>query len=140
LVGILARRLSRKLCPACKQPYTPEPEEIQALAEEYCMGTTLIPGEVLQRWHMEYGSGGGMALYSAGKCQECDDSGYRGRVGLYEFLEATPVIKRLLQQRATVEALQAAALSQGMRTLKQAGIERVLNGETNIFAIRAVCS
>jgi type II secretory ATPase GspE/PulE/Tfp pilus assembly ATPase PilB-like protein len=59
---------------------------------------------------------------------------------LYEFLEATAPIKKLIQHQATVEELQVAAIHQGMRTLKQAGIELVLQGHTNIYQIRSVCT
>jgi type II secretory ATPase GspE/PulE/Tfp pilus assembly ATPase PilB-like protein len=141
LVGILAQRLARRYCPACKDAYTATNEEIQELLEEYCLGTPLKPAEVLQRWQKTYvNAAGEFVLYNAAGCSHCGGTGYRGRVGLYEFLEATLSIKKLIQHQATVEELQSAAILQGMRTLKQAGIELVLQGQANIFQIRAVCN
>jgi len=61
-------------------------------------------------------------------------------MGVYEFLEATPPIKSLIQHQASVVELQATAIKQGMRTLKQSGIELVLQGHTNIEQIRSVCN
>jgi len=63
-----------------------------------------------------------------------------GRVGLYELLEATPPIKKLIQHQGTVEQIQTVAAGQCLRTLKQAGIELVLQGQTNILQIRSVCN
>lgn len=141
LVGILAQRLARRYCTDCKDAYTATNEEIQELLEEYCLGTPLNPAEVLQRWQKTYANAAGeFVLYTAVGCSQCGGTGYRGRVGLYEFLEATLSIKKLIQHQATVEELQSAAILQGMRTLKQAGIELVLQGQANIFQIRAVCN
>lgn len=141
LVGILAQRLARRYCTDCKDAYTATNEEIQELLEEYCLGTPLNPAEVLQRWQKTYANAAGeFVLYTDVGCSQCGGTGYRGRVGLYEFLEATLSIKKLIQHQATVEELQSAAILQGMRTLKQAGIELVLQGQANIFQIRAVCN
>jgi type II secretory ATPase GspE/PulE/Tfp pilus assembly ATPase PilB-like protein len=61
-------------------------------------------------------------------------------MGLYEFLEASPPIKKLIQHRGTVDEIQSVAISQGLRTLKQAGIELVLQGYTDMTQIRTVCN
>ena len=141
LVGILAQRLARRYCNSCKKTYTATNEEIQTLANEYCLDTLLNPAEVLQQWQKTYlDEAGSGTLYSASGCRECEGTGYKGRIGLYEFLEATAPIKKLIQHQATVEELQIAAIHQGMRTLKQAGIELVLQGHTNIYQIRSVCT
>ena len=141
LVGILAQRLARRYCSSCKEVYTATNEEMQELLEEYCSGTPLEPAEVLQHWQKTYASESGkFSLYNAVGCTQCGGLGYKGRVGLYEFLEATLPIKKMIQHQATVEELQSAAILQGMRTLKQAGIELVLQGQANIFQIRAVCN
>ncbi len=141
LVGILAQRLARRYCSYCKEAHPATNEEIQELVEEYCLGTPLNSADVLQQWQKTYtNESGEFSLYSASGCAECGGTGYKGRVGLYEFLEATLPIKKLIQHQATVEDLQSAAILQGMRTLKQAGIELVLQGQANIFQIRAVCN
>ena len=141
LVGILAQRLARRYCDACKQPYAAANDEMTALAEEYCLGTHFDPNVVLQQWKESYfNAQETCTLYSAKGCRECGGSGYRGRIGLYEFLEATKAIKKLVQHQGNVEALQAEALNHGMRTLKQYGIELVLKGQTDILQIRSVCN
>ncbi len=141
LVGILAQRLARRYCKSCKETYTATSEEIQALAEEYCLGTPINPAEIVQRWGKNYlNAEGEFPLYRAHGCPECEDTGFKGRSGLYEFLEATPAIKKLVQQQASVETLQTTAINQGLRTLKQSGIELVLQGHTNIAQVRSVCN
>lgn len=141
LVGILAQRLTRRYCYACKEAYTASEDEIQALAEEYCVGTRLLAEQVLSGWKKTYlNAEQGFTLYTAKGCRECEGTGYKGRLGLYEFLEATEAIKKLIQHQGTVEAIQDTAIDQGLRTLKQSGIELVLQGQTNIFQIRSVCN
>jgi type II secretory ATPase GspE/PulE/Tfp pilus assembly ATPase PilB-like protein len=141
LVGILAQRLARRLCHSCKGSYTATESEMRALAEEYCMGTVLDPDDILQQWlKSNFATDGKFELYTANGCRECEGTGFKGRVGLYEFLEAKLPIKKLIQHKATVEALQDEAIKQGMRTLKQAGIVLVLQGQTNMYQVRAVCN
>ena len=141
LVGILAQRLTRKLCASCKTSYTPSDDEVQSLSEEYCLGTPLEPAVVLQHWQELYrNQDGRFTLYEAGECEQCEGTGYKGRMGVYEFLEATGPIKSLVQHQATVVELQAVAIHEGMRTLKQSGIQLVLQGYTNMFQIRSVCN
>jgi type II secretory ATPase GspE/PulE/Tfp pilus assembly ATPase PilB-like protein len=75
-------------------------------------------------------------------CEECDNTGYRGRIGIQEILEATPAIRQLRQLvlgREATAKIQTAALKDGMRTLKQDGIVKVVQGLTDIQQIRKVC-
>ena len=138
LLGIMAQRLARRLCPACRQPHEASPEEIHILLEEYCFNTPLDPDTVLKNWHAQYAHDGVFTLYNAHGCEACEDQGYKGRLGLYELLLATPHIKRLIQTRATVTEITAAAMSEGMRSLKQDGLEKILQGLTDINQVRAV--
>lgn len=140
LLGILAQRLARRLCKACRQPHAATTEEIQAMLEQYCFGTSFNPDAVLKKWQSQYANNGVFTLYSAGGCEECENQGYKGRLGLHEMLMASPNVKRLIQTRATVTEIQAAGISEGMRTLKQDGLEKVLQGHTDINQVRAVCS
>jgi type II secretory ATPase GspE/PulE/Tfp pilus assembly ATPase PilB-like protein len=111
------------------------------LAREYCQGTPLDPETVYQQWQKIYANENGeFSLASANGCTECGGTGYKGRIGLYEFLEASVPVKKLIQKRATVEELLFAAIKQGMHTLKQDGVEKILQGHTDIFQIRAVCN
>jgi len=138
LLGILAQRLARRLCPTCRQPHHASNEEIHILLEEYCFNTPLDPNAVLQNWQAQYAQEGVFTLYSAQGCEDCADKGYKGRLGLYELLLATPQIKRLIQTRASVTDITSMAMNEGMRSLKQDGIEKILQGHTDINQVRAV--
>jgi type II secretory ATPase GspE/PulE/Tfp pilus assembly ATPase PilB-like protein len=137
LVGVLAQRLARRLCEACKVPYVPSEDELAALAQEYCLGTDRDPAAVLKSWRKP--RGGGPRLYRADRCEKCAGLGYAGRVGLHELLPGSPAIRRLIQGRAQVETITRQGIAEGMRTLKQDGIEKVLQGVTDISQVRAVC-
>jgi type II secretory ATPase GspE/PulE/Tfp pilus assembly ATPase PilB-like protein len=137
LIGVLAQRLARRLCEACKVPYSPSEEELAALAQEYCVGTERDPASVLKGWRKP--KGGAPRLYRAAGCGSCSNLGYAGRVGLHELLAGSAAIRRLIQGRAPVEALARQGLAEGMRTLKQDGIEKVLQGITDVSQVRAVC-
>ena len=86
------------------------------------------------------GLGAAVELYRGGGCAECNQSGYRGRVGLHEQLVATPEIKRLIQQRARITEVAACAQQEGMTTLLQDGVLKVLAGVTDIHQVKAVAS
>lgn len=149
LLGILAQRLARRLCTACRQPYHPDDAEVEALLDEYCeelRGQTAYVADpaaaraaVLAGWRARHGGADGrLTLYRAVGCTECT-KGYRGRVGLHELMLGSERIKRLLTEHARVAELLAAALEDGMLTLKMDGIEKILDGITDIKMVRAVC-
>lgn len=148
LLGILAQRLAKRLC-TCKQPYTPSPEEVDSLLAEYCRELELTENwisnpqdarqTVMNEWITSYaGKDGKFILYKATGCDKCN-GGYRGRVGLFELLEGTDAIKKGIQEHLRVAELLAIALEDGMRTLKQDGIEKVLKGITDMKQVRSVC-
>lgn len=143
LLGVLGQRLTRALCPACKKSHTASSEEIEGLLQEYCEGfeqanySTYDRTSLLAEWKQRFANGKGhFTLYEAGGCKECDETGYKGRIGLHELLVTNTRIKHLIQTRATVTAIQAAAFEAGMRSLKQDGIEKVLAGLTDIHMVR----
>ena len=149
LLGILAQRLTRRLC-SCKQAYNPEPAEIKSLLNEYCeelMNTASFKKDpkaamegVYKDWVRNYGNDKGqLTLYKAVGCDKCNGGGLKGRCGLHELLVATDALKKLIQEHARVAEIIAVALDEGMRTLKQDGIEKVLMGITNMKEVRAVC-
>lgn len=139
LLGILSQRLAKRLCPTCKKPHTATTEEIRDMLEEYCFGTPLKPDVEMDRWRIRYAdTSGRFALFTATGCDDCNDTGYRGRVGLHELLVATPAIKKLVHSRATAEEIAVVAMTEGMRPLKQDGMEKILQGCTDIRQIRAV--
>jgi type II secretory ATPase GspE/PulE/Tfp pilus assembly ATPase PilB-like protein len=96
--------------------------------------------EVLMRWTEHYADPEGrFTLYRPVGCDQCGGKGYKGRVGLHELMVGTDKVKRLLQEHARVAQLLAAALKDGMLTLKMDGIEKVLSGVTDIKQVRQVC-
>lgn len=139
LVAVLAQRLAKALCPKCKQAYQAAAAEITELAEEFCEGTAWDPAVTIRQWQDEYGRDGTIALQRTAGCDSCNRTGYKGRIGLHELLAVTPSIKRLIQTRAPVAELLPAALVEGMRTLKQDGIAKILQGRTDAAQVRAVC-
>ena len=72
-------------------------------------------------------------------CESCSGTGYKGRVGLHELLVGSDPIKKLIQEHSRVAEILAVALNDGMRTLKQDGMEKVLQGVTDMHQVRAVC-
>ena len=149
LLGILAQRLARRLC-SCKEPHPAGPEEINALIEEYALelqnteawkkDAKTAREKLYQEWVKEFGNEKGeITLYTAKGCDTCNNTGYKGRVGLHELLTGTDSIKKDIQEHARVATMFAQAIEDGMRTLKQDGIEKVLQGITDIQQVRAVC-
>jgi len=140
LLGILAQRLARSLCPHCKEAYEPKQDELQLLADEYVLNTDIDAKTVLADWQKQYAQNNKLVTYRAKGCKSCNDTGYSGRIGLYELMTISPNLRHLIQKRAPVPELVREALSNGMVTLKQDGIAKVLQGKTDIAQVRAVCS
>ncbi|MCW5618852.1 MAG: type II/IV secretion system protein, partial [Nitrosomonas sp.] len=150
LLGVLAQRLAKRLCKKCKKPYVAEEREIKSLLNEYCeelrnidhfkQNSETAIEEILAHWKKLYGDEKGqIVLYKSAGCDDCAGTGYSGRVGLHELLTASDALKKNIQERARVADMLVTALSEGMRTLKQDGIEKVLQGITDIHQVRVVC-
>ena len=150
LLGILAQRLAKRLCGKCKKPHEATPEEIQGLIAEFSLelkNTTTwkkdpkaAEEKVLEEWVKNYGNENGkLVIHDPVGCEVCGGSGYKGRVGLHELLVGTDPLKKNIQEHARVAEMVATALEDGMRTLKQDGIEKVLMGITDMKQVRAVC-
>ena len=140
LLGIVGQRLVRRLCPTCRSSHTASKEELDILASAYCFGTELDPAEVSSRWRSQYGSDdGSLVLFSPEGCEACDRTGYRGRIGLHELLVASPAVKQKVQSRSDVGQITAVAMAEGMIMLKQDGIEKILQGHTDLKQVRSVC-
>ncbi|MDZ4076231.1 MAG: ATPase, T2SS/T4P/T4SS family [Hylemonella sp.] len=136
LVGVLSQRLARRLCKHCKVPSPDAPEQLQHMLAEYCLGSDVKPQELLARWRQHYGTAQGeIALYSPQGCEKCNHTGYKGRVGIYELMTATPAIKKLIQSRAPVEQIFKTATGEGMLRLAQYGILKVLEGLTDYRSV-----
>ena len=138
LAGVLAQRLTRRLCEQCRSARPLDEVEVGSLAAEYCHDTSLEPGKVVEDWHGQYPNG--LQAYASTGCMACKNSGYRGRLGLHELLVATAVVRQLAQRRAPASELRAVAIGAGMRTLKQDGIEKCLLGLTDLAEVRAAAS
>ncbi|MFA6583094.1 MAG: ATPase, T2SS/T4P/T4SS family [Elusimicrobiaceae bacterium] len=114
LKAVLAQRLARKLCDSCKQPYDPSPEEIAGFRDN-CLE---IPP--------------GTKLYKPVGCPECKDIGFRGRIGIHELLIMTDSLKNFALKDISAGPLRDAAVKEGMRTISQDGLEKVLKGYTTV--------
>ncbi|HEX9431802.1 MAG TPA: GspE/PulE family protein [Burkholderiales bacterium] len=149
LLGILAQRLAKRMC-SCKQPYTPEAAELTSFLREYCeelMNTSRFKADpkgsmeaVYKDWVKTYGNDKGqLTFYKPVGCDKCGGSGFKGRCGLHELLIATDKLKKLVQEHARVAEMLAQCLEDGMRTLKQDGMEKCLMGITHMKEVRTVC-
>jgi type II secretory ATPase GspE/PulE/Tfp pilus assembly ATPase PilB-like protein len=149
LLGILAQRLAKRLC-KCKEPYTPDQNEIKHFVTEYAGELVNTPEfkadlqggykKLFDRFQRDYGFGKpDFKLMKAKGCDACGGSGYKGRVGLHELLVGTDPVKKLIQEHARVAEILATCLTEGMLTLKMDGMEKVLQGVTDMAQVRAVC-
>ncbi|HON59676.1 MAG TPA: GspE/PulE family protein [Smithella sp.] len=130
LLGILAQRLVRTLCKSCKEKYHPTREEFDEMVESYGR-------EDFEKLSIQYDDK--LFLYRPKGCELCNNTGYRGRMGIHELLIATDEIKRLIQKHETVETLRNQSIKEGMTTLLQDGIQKAINGFTDFVQVRRVC-
>jgi general secretion pathway protein E/type IV pilus assembly protein PilB len=114
IIGVIAQRLVRLLCPQCKQEYAPSPEE-----------RALFGPDALS---VPY-------LYRPAGCKHCDNKGYKGRAAIMELLVMDSDMDELLARRATAKELRAAALTKGFRTLAEEGLQRVIDGATSLAEV-----
>jgi general secretion pathway protein E/type IV pilus assembly protein PilB len=118
--GVMAQRLVRTLCRDCRETYYPRRSEIP---DDFPLDECLRRGE---------------RLYRAVGCRQCRGTGYRGRMGIYELLEATDEIRNLATERAPTHVLKQAAVSAGMRSLREDGWRKVRRGLTTIDEVLRV--
>ncbi|MDO4831417.1 MAG: ATPase, T2SS/T4P/T4SS family [Clostridia bacterium] len=123
LVGVLAQRLVRKLCPKCKEEYKISREELLKIIPD--LDTNEYPQEEF-------------TLYRPKGCITCNNTGYKGREAVFEFLTVTEEMKRLILDRATVSEVKELAMKQGMYTLKQEGIHKAMRGRTSLEEVMRV--
>jgi len=116
LTGVVAQRLVRRLCDNCKVPYHPTEEEARlVMANE----------EDVQRFTQ-------MTVYKPGGCEECENEGYNGRLGIYEIMPITKEIKKLIAMGAHDIQIEEAAVGTGMKTLQQSCLHHIIEGNTTI--------
>jgi type II secretory ATPase GspE/PulE/Tfp pilus assembly ATPase PilB-like protein len=141
LLAVLAQRLVRQCCPKCRTTRPATHEEVEELlgdtmnsfGDDPPVGRT----EVLAGWTRRHAVGGRLVMHRSHGCEHCDQTGFRGRAGIHEMLVVSRELRRMIQNGARVEALQQAAMKEGMRTLRQDGIDKVLAGVTTIEEVRA---
>jgi type II secretory ATPase GspE/PulE/Tfp pilus assembly ATPase PilB-like protein len=142
LLVVLAQRLVRRLCSHCRTARNATPEEEDELVQDYLnafIDPAQRPGaEVLRDdWRSRYGQGGRLKLYSCQGCERCDGTGLRGRAGIHELMSVSRPLRHLIQTGQRADELLREAQADGMRTLRQDGIEKVLVGLTTIEEVRA---
>ncbi|HET9865658.1 MAG TPA: hypothetical protein VFQ06_00090, partial [Nitrospira sp.] len=130
MLGVLATRLCKRICSVCKESYRPSPHEYQELVESYGA----------EGWPLLQTGQDDLHLFRGRGCEHCRHSGYKGRVPLHELLVGTDEIKQLIQSRSRTTAMLIKAVEDGMLTLLQDGIRKVLQGLTTYRQVRAVAS
>jgi type II secretory ATPase GspE/PulE/Tfp pilus assembly ATPase PilB-like protein len=129
LLCILAQRLARRLCKECKRVYKPESKQLEEIIEEY--GAEQFPATGLNREELLIAEPVG--------CDACDNTGYRGRLGIHEMLECNDGMKNLIKKKPETDDIRRRAVADGMTTLKQDGILKVFQQHTDIHEIRRIC-
>jgi type II secretory ATPase GspE/PulE/Tfp pilus assembly ATPase PilB-like protein/tetratricopeptide (TPR) repeat protein len=130
LICVLAQRLMKTLCSKCKEPYTPSDEEMQTLEQEFGPRFGERTADILKN---------GAVLHRAVGCSQCN-RGYKGRLGIHELMLNTDTTKGMIKSRRPTEDIREEAITNGMFTLKQDGIMKVLMGLTDMKQVRAVAS
>jgi type IV pilus assembly protein PilB len=119
LIGTLAQRLARRICKECRETYTP-------------------PAEALERLGFKSGDNGEVVFYRGRGCDSCRHTGYHGRLGIFELMGMNSEIRDLIVKRAPLSEIRAAARANGMKTLKEDGIAKVIEGGTTIEEVMRV--
>jgi type II secretory ATPase GspE/PulE/Tfp pilus assembly ATPase PilB-like protein len=130
VLGILAQRLVRTLCEDCRESLHPTEEESNNLAREY--------GEE-EFTHLKIDDAANLALYTAKGCDKCNNTGYHGRIAIFELLVGSDEVKRLIQLQRPTGEVHEQAKKEGMVTLKQDGILKIFQGITDLAEVRKVC-
>lgn len=110
VIGVIAQRLVRRLCPLCKEAREATVEEKEFMGQDVDKKIT---------------------LYEPCGCAKCDNTGYKGRIGVYEIMTMTPALKTMISKREGAERIKEQAMQEGMRTLRMSGSEYVLDGTTS---------
>ncbi|MHB8988613.1 MAG: ATPase, T2SS/T4P/T4SS family [Desulfobulbia bacterium] len=130
LLGILAQRLVRRLCPHCREAYVPEATEKELILAEY----GVHPLSPLTMAEIDRAT-----LYRPKGCDKCKKSGYLGRLAIHELLTVNDSLKLLIVKNSPIVEIRDEAMRVGMLTLKQDGIRKVMAGQTDLLQVRAAC-
>lgn len=129
MLGVLAKRLCKRICQECKEAYRPTPQEYEELVRAY--------GAIYWKQHGIH-SPSDIQIYRGRGCEACNQTGYKGRVALHELLLGSEEMKCLIQSRARTAEMLNLARQEGMITLVQDGIHKVLQGVTTFKQVKAV--
>jgi type II secretory ATPase GspE/PulE/Tfp pilus assembly ATPase PilB-like protein len=142
LLGVLAQRLVRRLCKHCSTTRPASSEEEEELLHDYLhafgpMEPRPLAEDVLADWRTRFGLGGKLMHCQGNGCEKCGGTGFRGRAALHELMIVSRPLRSLIQNGQRADDLQRQALSEGMRTLRQDGIDKVIAGITDASATRS---
>ncbi|MEK8029365.1 ATPase, T2SS/T4P/T4SS family [Ideonella sp. DXS29W] len=143
LLAVLAQRLVRRVCPHCRQSRPAHADEVDEWVHDHLHswhGDATSPSvdAVIADWTQRFaGPDGRLQAWRAPGCPQCDHSGLRGRAGIHELLTVSRSVRQMIQTGARAEQIQRQAMAEGMRTLRQDGLEKVLAGITTIEEVRA---
>jgi type II secretory ATPase GspE/PulE/Tfp pilus assembly ATPase PilB-like protein len=130
---VMAQRLVRRICPACRESVEIDDAALSLLRERRDLDLAL--DDLLGRE-----GGPNTRVFRGRGCSQCDGTGYRGRVGLFEVLEVNEDVRRLALTRADAATIRDAAIASGMRTMFRNGFTKVLLGETTIDELARVAA
>jgi len=129
-LGVLAQRLTRRLCANCREEIPVTKDDFEVMVSDYGKKYFSNSG-------IEYDER--MTVYKADGCEKCSGTGYRGRMGIHELMEGTAPIKLMIKNQENTEKIFELAMKEGMSTLKQDGIMKVVQGHTDMAEVRRVC-
>ena len=122
--AVLAQRLARKLCPHCAEPYEPGDEELAR-----CTWTTRRSRRIA-----------GSTFHRKNGCPRCGNTGYQGRIGVFQFLEMSAELEQLASVKASRDDIERAAQADGMRSMWDDGVAKVAAGLTTVEELARVCT
>ncbi|WP_101047058.1 GspE/PulE family protein [Macromonas nakdongensis] len=146
LLAILAQRLVRRLCKQCVQSRPATPDELQALAAQYLDGVQHADerdiAAQIDRWTADHGVDDGqggryLRTFTKKGCDVCEGRGLKGRLGIYELMLNSDEIRHHIRHRSPAGDIRASALQAGMKTLRQDGIDKVVQGLTDLNEVIA---
>ncbi|MFG6322076.1 MAG: Flp pilus assembly complex ATPase component TadA [Lachnospiraceae bacterium] len=117
VIGVIAQRLVRRLCPLCKKPRPATEQEKEFMGVDGSEEVT---------------------IYDPCGCSKCENTGYKGRIGVYEIMKMTPTLKKIISRRDGADVLKEKAIEEGMRTLRMSGSGYVLDGTTSFSEVMRI--
>jgi len=142
LLGVLAQRLVRRLCNHCRTSRPATEDEVNELLDDYlhvapANHPDFSRDAVRRGWTERFGREGRLMMFHSPGCEKCGNTGQKGRAGLHELMMVSRELRRMIQTSSRAEQLLHTAMTEGMRTLRQDGIEKVLQGITSLSEVRA---